>query len=120
MLWFRLASLFMLMAVALGAFGAHALKNKLSADMLAIFETGVRYQVYHALSLFFVSWLSQVHLNSFVTAAGWAFTFGIFIFSGSLYILSLSGIRWWGAITPIGGLSLLVGWLLIFLSSFKN
>ena len=120
MLWFRLASLFMFMAVALGAFGAHALKNKLSTDMLIIFETGVRYQVYHALSLFFVSWLSQVHLNSYVTAAGWAFTIGISIFSGSLYILSLSGVKGWGAVTPLGGLAFLVGWLLIFLSSFKH
>jgi len=119
MLWTRMGALFMFIAVGLGAFGAHALKNKISSDMLAVFETGVRYQFYHALGLLAVGWLAKTHPNSLVPAAGWSFTVGIIIFSGSLYILSLSGVRWLGAVTPLGGLAFLAGWILVFLSTFK-
>jgi uncharacterized membrane protein YgdD (TMEM256/DUF423 family) len=106
----------MFVAVALGAFGAHGLRNRLSADMLAIFETGVRYQIYHALALLFVGWWSNAHPNAWVVRAGWAFVLGIVIFSGSLYVLSLSGVRTWGAITPVGGLAFLAGWVLLLIS----
>lgn len=115
MVWAKIGAGFMFLAVALGAFGAHALKNKLSSDMLVIFETGVRYQVYHALALLFVGWLQHSSPHFRVALAGWAFALGIVIFSGSLYILTLSGVRAWGAVTPIGGVFFLLGWLLLFL-----
>ena len=102
-----------LIAVALGAFGAHSLRAKLSPDMLAIFETGVRYQMYHALGLLGVAWATTRWPESNLNPAGWAFIVGIVIFSGSLYILSIFDIRWLGAITPIGGLALLIGWAIL-------
>ncbi|TDI48500.1 MAG: DUF423 domain-containing protein [Acidobacteria bacterium] len=109
----------MFLAVALGAFGAHGLRQRLSPDMLAIFETGVRYHVYHALALLVVAWVADKNPESLANAAGWAFTLGIAVFSGSLYILSISGIRWLGAVTPIGGVALLVGWVLLFLAAAR-
>jgi len=81
--------------------------------MLTIFETGVRYHMYHALSLLGVAWAASHWPDSRVYAAGWAFIFGILIFSGSLYLLSVTGIRWLGAITPIGGVGFLIGWVLL-------
>ncbi len=109
------------LGVALGAFGAHALRDRLSADMLAIFETGVRYQVYHALALFGVVLVSSRWPQSSLPAvAGWLFITGIVIFSGSLYILTLSGARWWGAITPIGGVALLAGWVCLLIAAVRN
>ncbi len=109
-LWVRMGSGFMFLAVGLGAFGAHALKTRLTPDMLAIFETGVRYQVYHALALLL---LAAVRGPS---KAGWCFTAGIVLFSGSLYILALTGVRKWGAVTPIGGVLFLIGWLILMFS----
>lgn len=101
------------LAVALGAFGAHGLKNSLSSDLLNTFEVGVRYHFYHTFGLFVVAWASTRWPGGSVTAAGWLFVAGIIIFSGSLYLLSLTGLRWLGAITPIGGLAFLLGWLLL-------
>ena len=99
--------------VAFGAFGAHALRGRLSPENLTIFETGVRYQMYHAFALFVVA----IALDRFggwsVRAAGWLFTLGIVVFSGSLYALALTGVRTFGAITPIGGLAFLAGWALL-------
>jgi uncharacterized membrane protein YgdD (TMEM256/DUF423 family) len=109
----------MFLAVALGAFGAHGLRGRLSPDMLQVFETGVRYNFYHALALFVVGWLSETHPSQWITGAGIAFTIGVFVFSGSLYVLSLSGVKWWGAVTPIGGLAFLIGWLLLAVGSFR-
>lgn len=103
----RLGAGFMFLAVGLGAFGAHALKSRLSPEMLAIFETGVKYQVYHALALLLLAALRGPG------KAAWCFTAGIVIFSGSLYLLALTGTRKWGAVTPIGGLLFLVGWLIL-------
>ena len=100
-------------AVALGAFGAHSLKTRLSPDMLSIFEVGVRYQMYHALGLIAVAWATARWPEANLNAAGWAFIIGIVIFSGSLYLLSLTDIRWLGAITPIGGLAFLIGWAIL-------
>ena len=100
-------------AVALGAFGAHSLKTKLSADMLNIFEIGVRYQMYHALGLIAVGWATTRWPEANLNAAGWAFIVGIVVFSGSLYLLSATDIRWLGAITPIGGLAFLIGWAIL-------
>lgn len=97
-------------AVALGAFGAHGLRERLSPDMLAVFEVGVRYQMYHALALLAVSFALARWPSAALTAAGWSFVAGILVFSGSLYVLVLSGVRWLGAITPFGGVAFLVGW----------
>ncbi len=105
----------MFVAVAMGAFGAHALKSKLTPDLLTIFETGVRYQVYHALALLLVGYLANTYPRPLITAAGISFVSGIFIFSGSLYVLALTGVRTWGAVTPMGGLAFLVGWVLLLL-----
>jgi uncharacterized membrane protein YgdD (TMEM256/DUF423 family) len=102
------------LSVALGAFAAHGLRARLAPDMLAIFQTGVQYQMYHALAMFGVGLLCmQVNDSALLRASAWAFLAGIVVFSGSLYILSLSGIRWLGAITPIGGVGFIVGWLLL-------
>jgi uncharacterized membrane protein YgdD (TMEM256/DUF423 family) len=106
-----LGSLFGLLGVALGAFAAHALKARLDADLLATFEVGVRYQMYHALALLAVGWIRTNWSGPVLTASGCLFVAGTVLFSGSLYALSLSGARWVGAITPIGGLALLAGWL---------
>lgn len=99
------------MSVAAGAFGAHALRQRLTPDLLAIFETGVRYQVYHALALFAVAWAVGRWNTPQIVWAGWLFIAGTVVFSGSLYALSLSGSRWLGAVTPIGGVCFLAGWL---------
>lgn len=100
-----------LTAVAAGAFGAHALRARLSPDLLAVFETGARYQMYHALALLAVAWLAAARpgANSAVWAGG-LFLLGTVVFSGSLYALALTGQRWLGAITPLGGVAFLAGW----------
>jgi uncharacterized membrane protein YgdD (TMEM256/DUF423 family) len=96
--------------VALGAFGAHGLRARLSPEMLAVFETGVRYQMYHACAILIVA-LAAARLDGWlIRAAGWSFVAGIVLFSGSLYLLALSRITILGAITPIGGLAFLAGW----------
>lgn len=111
--WVRAGSLLMLWAVAAGAFGAHTLKGRLSDEMRAVFETAVRYQAYHALALFAVAWLSSRYSGRGFQAAGGCFLAGIVVFSGSLYALSLTGVRRWGAVTPVGGGLFLLGWLLL-------
>jgi uncharacterized membrane protein YgdD (TMEM256/DUF423 family) len=98
------------LAVGLGAFGAHALRDRLAPDLLAVYETGVRYHVYHALGLFAVAYASARWPGAATTAAGWLLVAGIVLFSGSLYLLALTGVRWLGAITPLGGLAFLAGW----------
>ena len=104
-------AVFGFLGVAIGAFGAHGLKNRLSPDMLAIFETGVRYQMYHVFALLIVA-AAIGHAGSarLLTIAGWSFITGMVLFSGSLYALALTGISGLGAITPLGGLAFLVGW----------
>ena len=94
--------------VAAGAFGAHGLKKTMAADLFEIFEVGVRYQMYHALALIVVGALALRGRS--VDVAGWGFLIGTIIFSGSLYALALSGQRWLGAITPLGGVAFLIGW----------
>ena len=108
--FFILGSVFALLGVALGAFAAHTLKSRLSTELLAAFETGVRYQMYHALALLVVAWVYPRWAATGLTVGGWLFVAGIFLFSGSLYGLSLTGVRWLGAITPFGGLAFLAGW----------
>ena len=98
------------LAVAFGAFAAHALKNLLSAGLLEVFQTGVEYQAMHALALLAVGLLGRDGRSRALKLAGWAFATGILLFSGSLYILALTDIRWLGAITPFGGTAFLLGW----------
>jgi uncharacterized membrane protein YgdD (TMEM256/DUF423 family) len=108
------------LAVSLGAFAAHGLKNSLPADLLAVFQTGVQYHMYHALALFGVGLLTlQFPTNTVLRISGYLFLLGIIVFSGSLYALSLSGVRWLGAITPIGGVMFLAGWALLAWSMFS-
>lgn len=109
-LFFAIGALSALIAVAAGAFGAHGLKVRLSPEMLNVFEIGVRYQMYHALALFIVAWACTRWPGTLVTASGVLFITGTVLFSGSLYLLSVTGTKWLGAITPIGGLAFLAGW----------
>jgi uncharacterized membrane protein YgdD (TMEM256/DUF423 family) len=107
-----IGSVYGFFGVALGAFGAHALKTRLSPDMLAVFETGVRYQMYHAFAILIVAAaIGQLGSVRLLNMAGWSFTVGILLFSGSLYALSLSEVRVLGAVTPFGGLLFLLGWI---------
>jgi uncharacterized membrane protein YgdD (TMEM256/DUF423 family) len=120
-LFFVLGTLSAGLAVAFGAFGAHALRARLTPEMLATFETGVRYHMYHALALLAVGMaLGKWPSSTWATAAGWAFIAGILVFSGSLYLLALSGVRWLGAITPIGGLAFLAGWASLALAAARG
>ena len=112
-LFFGLGALLGGLAVVLGAFGAHALRGVLDEADLATFEIGVRYQMYHALALLGVAWAMTQWEAGTLVAAGWAFVVGILVFSGSLYTLVLTGQRWLGAVTPIGGVAFIVGWGLL-------
>jgi len=118
--WTRIGSIFMLLSVAAGAFGAHALKARLSEDMLTVFETGARYQAYHALGILVAAWAGTQFAGRFPAYAAACFTVGILIFSGSLYALSLTGMRKLGMITPIGGLLFMVGWALLALAPARS
>lgn len=108
-----------LVGVLLGAFGAHGLRSRLSAEMLAVFETGVRYQMYHAFAILFVAAMTARFDGWLVRGAGWLFTAGIVIFSGSLYALAVTGVTALGAITPIGGLAFLAGWALLIAAALS-
>lgn len=109
--FFRLGALSAFIAVAAGAFGAHALRVRLQPAMLLVFETGARYQMYHALALMAVAWAATRWPGKLISAAGWLFVVGTVFFSGSLYAMALTGARALGAITPLGGLAFLAGWL---------
>jgi uncharacterized membrane protein YgdD (TMEM256/DUF423 family) len=119
-LFFGLGAVMAGLAVAAGAFGAHALRSRLEPDLLAVFETAVRYQMYHALALMAVAWASTRWSGGAAPAAGWLFVAGIVLFSGSLYVLALSGVRWLGAITPIGGLCFLAGWAVLVWTALRG
>ncbi|WP_307394974.1 DUF423 domain-containing protein [Bacillus horti] len=114
-----LGSINALLAVAFGAFGSHGLKGKLSADMLSIYETGVQYHMYHAIGLVLIGILAQWAVPSTLHWAGWLMFFGIIFFSGSLYILSITGVKILGAITPIGGVLFLISWVLVAIAAIK-
>jgi uncharacterized membrane protein YgdD (TMEM256/DUF423 family) len=105
--------------VAAGAFGAHALRARLAPEMLAAFETGARYQMYHALALAALG-LGNVTPSKWVRFAGRAFVAGTVLFSGSLYILALTGTRWWGAVTPLGGVAFLAGWGCLVVAAWRR
>jgi len=114
-----LAAFFGFTGVGLGAFAAHGLKDRLSSDYLAVFHTGVNYQLIHALALLAVAVLSVQVPSRLVNAAGVMFCIGIVLFSGSLYLLTLSGVRVFGVITPFGGLSFLVGWACLGMAAWS-
>ena len=118
--FFAAGSIAGLIGVALGAFGAHALKARLTSEALATFEIGVRYQMYHALALLAVAWACTKWPGAWTNASGWLFIAGIAVFSGSLYILVLTGARWLGAVTPIGGLALLAGWACLAVATVRG
>ena len=119
-LFFGLGALLAGLSVALGSFGAHGLRNTLSPEDLATFETGARYQMYHALALLAVAWAYARWEAPLVQVAGWLFVIGIVVFSGSLYALVLTGQRWLGAVTPIGGVALLAAWAVLAWSAFRS
>ncbi len=120
-LFIGLASISGFLAVALGAFGAHGLKNRLPADLLAVWQTAVQYQFWHTLALFGVGiLLAQGFSSRALTVSGWLFVAGIVFFSGSLYALCLSNVRWLGAITPIGGTLWLIAWGCLAYASLKG
>jgi len=106
------------LGVTLGAFGAHGLRGRLSPEMLAVFQTGVQYHMYHALALLLVSAMMGRLGGWLIQTAGWAFVAGIVLFSGSLYALALSGVTTLGAITPLGGVAFLVGWACLAFAAF--
>lgn len=119
-LWLGLGSAYGFLAVALGAFGAHALKARLSPEMLGIWRTGVDYHFYHALALLLLGLLARQAPSAALNAAGVCFAAGVLLFSGSLYALALSELRVLGAITPAGGLLFLTGWLLLGYAALKD
>lgn len=119
--FFALGALLAGSSVALGAFGAHGLRNVLSAGDLVTFETAVRYQMYHGLALLAVAWaVGRWPESAAAPAAGWAFLAGVIVFSGSLYVLVLAGQRWLGAVTPLGGVAFLIGWILLAWAAVRS
>jgi len=119
-LFFAIGAMSAFIGVGAGAFGAHALKSRLAPDMLAAFEVGVRYQMYHALALLACAWAITRWPGPLTATGGWLFVAGTIVFSGSLYALSLTGYRWLGAVTPLGGLAFLAGWLCLAAAALKS
>lgn len=119
-LFVALGSTSALIAIAAGAFGAHALRARLSPEYLAVFETAARYQMYHALALLAVAWATTRWPGPLLNWAGWLLVVGTVLFSGSLYGLALTGVRWLGAITPLGGAAFLAGWLCLTLAVLRR
>jgi uncharacterized membrane protein YgdD (TMEM256/DUF423 family) len=118
-LFFGLGAGSAFVAVGAGAFGTHGLRARLSPELLAVFETAARYQMYHALALLAVAWAVTRWSGALTQWAGWLFLAGTVLFSGSLYLLALTGIRWLGAITPLGGVAFLAGWLCLLLAAAR-
>lgn len=117
--WLAVAALSAFVAVAAGAFGAHGLKQRLTPDLLEIFETGARYHMMHALGLMGVALFGLFRPQTSIQGPAWGLLIGTIIFSGSLYVLALTGQRWLGAITPIGGTAFLVGWAWLAVSALR-
>lgn len=120
--WIMVGALSMFLSVALGAFGAHGLKGKIAEDLLAVYETGVHYQMIHGLAILLVA-LLMGKWSSSTASLGWAngsFLIGTLLFSGSLYLLALTGVRALGAVTPFGGIAFLLGWLLLAWAAWNN
>lgn len=120
-LFITMAAVSGMLAVVFGAFGAHALKNKLDDYALGVFETAVQYHFYHSLALLAVGILAlSLPDSTLLKSSGWLFTVGLVVFSGSLYVLSLTGLRWLGAVTPLGGLAFIAGWACLAAASWKS
>jgi len=119
-IFFVIGSLSGVLGVAAGAFAAHALRERLTPEMLGVFETGVRYHLVHALALLGVAWAANRWPGPVTSAAGWLFVAGTVLFSGILYGLSLSGIRALGAITPFGGVAFIAGWLALAWAAWQG
>lgn len=117
--WLISAAAYGLLAVALGAFGAHGLRARLSPEMMAVYRTAVEYQFYHALALLAVALLALRAASPWLNVAGYAFSTGVILFSGSLYLLAVTGTRWLGAITPLGGVALLLGWFALLVYAWQ-
>ena len=118
--WFAAGCLLMVLGVAAGAFAAHGLKGRLSADNLDVWQTASRYHIYHALGLLAVAYASTRWSGGLVAAAGWLFVAGVLLFSGSLYVLALTDVKVLGAITPLGGLCFLAGWCCLGLAAWHG
>jgi uncharacterized membrane protein YgdD (TMEM256/DUF423 family) len=117
--WFLSAGIFGFLSVALGAFGAHSLKNVLDDYGNSIYEKAVLYQMFHTVALFVVGVIQHVDKETSYAMAGWGFFVGIILFSGTLYLLAITGLKWLGAITPIGGVAFLFGWFWLIISIIK-
>ena len=117
--WIILGSLLAALSVLVGAFGAHGLKSRVSPNDLEIFETGVRYQMYHALGLILIGFIGFHFRQDILTTPAYLLLTGTFIFSGSLYILVLTNIRWFGAVTPVGGIFLVIGWVVLSYNIYR-
>ncbi|MCH7529377.1 MAG: DUF423 domain-containing protein [Candidatus Marinimicrobia bacterium] len=121
--WMAVGALFAFLGVALGAFGAHALRTRITPRDLEIFDVAVRYQLTHALALLItglILWWRGLDVSRLLVITPWLFTAGIILFSGSLYVLVLTGKRWLGAVTPLGGVLFLAGWLLLALALWQK
>jgi uncharacterized membrane protein YgdD (TMEM256/DUF423 family) len=117
--WIFIAGLFALTSIALGAFGAHALKKILSPEVLEVFQTAVKYQMFQVCGFISVGFLRKFSTDSLINKAGYLFLYGTLIFSGSLYLLCFTGIKWLGAITPIGGVCLIIGWIMLSIGAYR-
>ena len=118
--FFILGSVFGMTAILAGTSGAHGLEQTVTPALLETFDTGVRYHMYHALALIGVAWACEHFGGKLPIAAGWLFVIGIIVFAGSLYLLAITGARWLGMITPIGGGAFVVGWLLLIVAGAQN
>ncbi len=118
--WFATGAVAAGIGVALGAFGAHTLKARIGADMLEVYETGVRYHLVHALALLAVAWAASRWPGMLTNVAGVLFLAGVILFSGSLYVLAITGVRWLGAITPLGGVAFIAGWVCLAIAAVKG
>ncbi|PIQ35256.1 MAG: hypothetical protein COW63_01270 [Bacteroidetes bacterium CG18_big_fil_WC_8_21_14_2_50_41_14] len=114
------AAILLVLAVAIGAFGAHALKPRLTEEMMQVYKTGVEYHFYHALGLLLIGILSTAWPSGWLNWSALLIGLGIILFSGSLYVMAITGIKWVGAITPLGGLSFISGWVLLFVAVWKH
>lgn len=118
--WLTIGGILAGLGVAAGAFGTHALDGRIAPDLLEVFETATRYHLVHALALLVVGLATEGEGGPWWNAAGWLFTAGIVVFAGSLYLLALTGIRWLGAVTPIGGACFLAGWAVLVVAALRS
>lgn len=120
MYWFAMGAGFAGIGVALGAFGAHGIRATLSPEMLAVYETGVRYQMFHALALLALGLATKRRQGRLLAVAGWLFVAGIVVFSGTLYVLAATGLSWLGMLTPVGGLALILAWACLAIATARG